>query len=298
MLCIGLAVSLFGWSLAQTMDLDGAEYMLVGFLFVVPGSPYFLLGAAVRHLRSERERRALIGAFAGVLPTLLVFAPLLQVYPRSVDGPLEAGKLIYWLPLVLPVTAGVGVASALLWPARSRAPKSTSGNWRQYKAKLVDGRPVAWRSSLFLATLGMILGAGFAVVVWLVDLAYPRGFWAIAQGSPAFAIGVLATVFRTRRAFYGLVGALFGSLLAPLGGALIAMDSSDYRGGGVNFTLAFMAVLSLPFAAGAMALCSAAGRRWYRLQCGEPGRSLLARDYPVYSDEPPARFWRRGGTGP
>ena len=39
-----------------------------------------------------------------------------------------------------------------------------------------------------------------------------------------------------------------------------------------------LVVLAALFVAGMMALCSAAGRRWYRLQSGEPGRRLLACD--------------------
>ena len=302
LLCVGIVVSLFGLSLVLPMDLAGAEHVLVGFLFAVPGSPYFLLGVAARHLRSKRERKALIGAFVGVLPTLLVYAPL-QVYPRSVDGSLAAGLFIYWLPLVLPVTAGVGVAAALLWPVSTPTSESPGGGRRPYRARPVDRHLVASRSSLCLAMLGIALGVLLSIAAWLFIISTstrifwgPRIFWIIGVGGPMFAVGMLAPIFRTRRAFYGLAGAFFGSLLAPLGLALlIIMYSSDYRWGG--FT-GIMVVFAPLFAAGAMALCSAAGRRWYRLQCGEPGRSLLASDYPVYSDEPPARFWRRGGTGP
>ena len=278
LLCVGLAVSLFGVSLVPSMDLDGAEHVLVGYLFVVPGSPYFLLAAAARHLQSERERKALIGAFAGVLPTILVYAPLLQEHPRSVDGPLTAGVFIYWLPLMLPVTAGIGVASALLWPTRTRAP--TGADRHLYKIKLLDDRPVAWRSSIFLASLGIVVGIHLAMVAWLVYPGRTAGahvFWAIVAGGPAFAVGLLAMLLRTRRAFHGLAGAFFGSLSAPLGLALLIVDGSDYRGGGadIGFRLAIVGPLLV---VGAMALCSAAGRRWYRLQCGEPGRSLLASD--------------------
>ena len=281
LLCVGLVVSLFGLSLVPSMDLEGVEIVLAGYLFVVPGAPYFLLAVAARHLRSERDRRALIGAFAGVLPTLLLYAPLLQEHPRGVDGPLAAGMFIYWLPLVLPVAAGIGVASALLWPTRTRASDPAGGKPRRPWAWTEDPRPVAWRSSFLLAALGIVLGAAFSITTWLADLAsgsVARIVWAVLDGAPPFAMGLLALVFRRRRAFYGFAGAIFGSLSAPLGEALMFVDSSDYRGGGVNFSTAFLAYYGPLFVAGMMALCSVAGRRWYRLQSGEPGRSLLASD--------------------
>ena len=167
LLCVGLVVSLFGLSLVPSMELDGIEYLFVGYLFVVPGTPYFLLGVAARHLRSERDRKALIGAFAGMLPTILVYAPLLQEHPRDVDGPLAAGMYIYWLPLVLPVTASIGVASALLWPTLTRAADPAKRQTRRAWAWTEDPRPVAWRSSFLLATLGIVLGVGFSIATWL-----------------------------------------------------------------------------------------------------------------------------------
>ena len=275
-----MAVTLFGLSLVPSMDLDGAEYVLVGYLFAVPGLPCFLLAVAARHPRSERERKALIGAFAGVLPTLLVYAPLLQEHPRSVDGPLMAGMFIYWLPLFLPLSAGIGAALALLWPVRAQLGEWASGKRRRYGTGTVDRRVVAWRSSLFLATLGIALGVGFAVVVWLVYTAWGTLaplLWAIVMGSPTFAVGLLAVVFRTRHAFYGLAGALFGGLSAPLGLALMVVDLSDQRSGGFNFPGLLIAFGPL-FVVGMMALGAAAGRRWYRLQCGEPSWSLPASD--------------------
>ena len=280
LLCVGLVVSLFGLSLVPSMELDGIEYLFVGYLFVVPGTPYFLLGVAARHLRSERDRKALIGAFAGVLPTILVYAPLLQEHPRDVDGPLAAGMYIYWLPLVLPVTASIGVASALLWPTLTRA-ADPGGKPRRPWAWTEDPRPVSWRSSFLLSTAGIVAGVGFSIAMWLADVvsgSVARVVWAVFEGGPAFVVGLFALVFRRRRAFCGLVGAIFGSLSAPLGEALLFVDLSDYPSGGFNFGIGYLMYFGPLFVVGMMALCSAAGRRWYRLQCGEPGRSLLASD--------------------